>query len=138
KFALANSGLDEVQTYSFYSTQTLKTLGWMQGDNTKYLVKVENPISSETEYMRQNIWPNLVEVVDKNLRQNFNDIAIFEVGKAYFVKGSDDKEQYRLSAALMNGTNNPIAELNQIVTESFKKVGLEINIKEGKQDGPLP
>ncbi len=137
KKTLADLGLTEVQTYSFFSSLTLDILGWMEGDNRKYLVKVENPISSETEYMRQNIWPNLVEVIDKNIRQGYKDIAIFEIGKAYFMHGEEIKEQYRLSIALMNGTDNPLAELNQIVKQLAEKLEIKIKVAEGKQDGPL-
>ena len=63
---------------------------------------------------RQNLWPNLVEVVGRNIRKGFKDIAIFEIGKAFNV-GPDGNpvEDYRVSIALMNGTDNPLAELYQ-------------------------
>ncbi len=109
--ALVKAGLTEVQTYSFYSTQIIETLGIKK----ESMVKISNPISSETEYLRQNLWPNLVEVVGRNIRKGFKDIAIFEIGKAFNV-GPDGNpvEDYRLSIALMNGTDNPLAELYQI------------------------
>lgn len=108
KKALAGAGLTEVQTYSFFSTIILNNLDL---DRTR-LVKIANPISSETEYMRDNLWPNLLEVVDKNLRGGYKDIVIFEIGKTYSPqKGNLPKEGYHLSIALMNGTDNPIQEL---------------------------
>lgn len=54
------------------------------------------------------------------------------------MQGNENKEQYRLAIALMNGTNNPISELYQIVKKGLSDVGLEVIFKEGKQDGPLP
>jgi len=116
---LVKLGLTEVQTYSFYSTAVIAALGWdNEASKEKYLVKVANPISSETEYLRQSIWPNLVEVVGKNLRKGFKDIAIFEIGKAFNV-GADGnpKEDYRVAIALSNGTDNPLAELYHIAQE---------------------
>lgn len=114
KVKLKEVGLTEIQTYSFYSTQILEALG-LQKD---MLVKIANPISSETEYLRQSIWPNLLEVVAKNLRKGFKDIAVFEIGKAFNV-GQDGKplEDYRLAIALYNGTDNPIEELYQITQD---------------------
>lgn len=108
---LVELGLTEVQTYSFYSTEVIKTLNL----DEKKLVKIANPISAGTEYLRQTIWPNLVEVVGKNIRKGYKDIGIFEIGKA-FNPGPDGspEENYRLAIALMNGTDNPLEELYQI------------------------
>lgn len=115
KTALVTSGLTEVQSYSFYSTQTLKALGWTDKLASEHLVKIANPISSETEYMRQNIWPNLVEVVGKNLKQGYKDIAVFEIGKVYYPKKGDlPEEKYHLAIALINNSDNPIRELAAI------------------------
>lgn len=121
--SLVKEGLTEVQTYSFYSTRVLEALGFFEGDNLKHLVKIANPISAETEYLRMNIWPNLVEVVDRNIRQGFKDIAVFEIGKVYHpVKNELPAESYRLSIALMNGSDNPIEELIEIVRHSLNDV----------------
>lgn len=106
KLLLKNAGLTEVQTYSFYSSKTINDLRFM----IKELVKIANPISSETEYLRNMLWPNLIEVVAKNIKQGFKDVAIFEVGKVY----GPEKEEYHLAIALMNGGDNPIAELSTI------------------------
>src|SRR3989344_714530 len=122
KKSLADIGLTEVQTYSFFSTQTLQSLGFNESNREKAL-KVVNPISSETEYLRTFIWPNLIEVVAKNIRAGFKqslpsgegkNIAIFELGKIY---QPGPKESYRLAIALMNDTDNPIEELLVILNE---------------------
>ena len=112
---LKDLGLTEVQTYSFYSTAVLGALE-PNRDNLNTLVKIANPISSETQYLRDNLWPNLVEVIAKNLKQGFKDIAIFEVGKIY----KPNNETYHLSIALMNGTDNPLEELISL----FKSLSL--------------
>ena len=114
KVKLKDAGLTEAQTYSFYSTAVLEALGETAGDKTR-LVKIANPISSETEYLRGDLWPNLLEVVGKNIRGGFKDIRIFEIGKAYFKdEKGNPKESERLSVALMNGTGNPLEELVSI------------------------
>lgn len=114
KTALVNLGLTEIQTYSFYSTDVLNNTEW----DKKHLVKITNPISSETEYMRENLWPNLVAVVAENLKYGYKDIAVFELGKTYHPKeNSIPEERYYLSLALINGTDNPIQELSQILNQ---------------------
>lgn len=125
---LTQLGLTEIQTYSFFSTKVLSSLGWDK--NSKFLVKVANPMSAETTYLRQALWPNLVEVIDKNLRQGFKDQALFEIGKVYMVNNEGEiDEHWCLSGALMNETDNPLAELNQIV----KQLDLNVEIKETEQ-----
>jgi phenylalanyl-tRNA synthetase beta chain len=126
KKRLADGGLTEIQTYSFFSTQVLKALGFNE-ENAKNAVKVANPISSETEYLRTFIWPNLVEVIEKNSRQGYSDIAIFEVGKVYSPqKEGLPKESYRLSITLMNETDNPVEELITILKTINDLIPVEI------------
>ncbi|MBU1031761.1 phenylalanine--tRNA ligase subunit beta [Patescibacteria group bacterium] len=123
KKKLADIGLTEVQTYSFYSTKILSALRLP----LDALIKIANPISSETEYMRNNLWPNLLEAVAKNIRNGIKDVAIFEIGKVYLPKVGDlPKETYHLSIALSNGTDNPIQELNQIAKNLKLKPNAEI------------
>ncbi|KKS64056.1 phenylalanine--tRNA ligase subunit beta [Candidatus Daviesbacteria bacterium RIFCSPLOWO2_01_FULL_43_38] len=111
KTRLAELGLTEVQTYSFYSTKVIENLK-LEIEN---LIRVANPISSETEYLRTHLWPNLVETVAKNIRQGFEDIAIFEIGKTYqTTKSGEIQEEYKLAIALLNDTDNPTQELYQI------------------------
>jgi len=116
KKALKNAGLLEVQTYSFFSSKIISNFQFPISN----LVKIANPISSETEYLRQSIWPNLLEVVERNLKHGFSDIAVFEIGKAYYVEEDLPREKYRLSIALCNGTDNPLSELYQIVQNVWK------------------
>ena len=126
---LAEAGLTEVQTYSFYSTGVLAALGFNESLEDA-IVKIANPISKETEYLREFIWPNLIEVVEKNLRRDFNDIAIFEIGKIYLPgKDNPPKESYHLAIALMNDTDNPLEEL-LVILNSIQDL-LHIQIEKG-------
>ncbi len=127
KTKLVEVGLTEVQTYSFYSTSVLSNLDWSKDK----LVKIANPISSETQYLREDLWPNLLEVVAKNIRNGFKDVAIFELGKVYSLqKGGLPKESYRLSIALSNNSDNPIQELYQIFQGLGSNLkGYKLNLK---------
>ena len=114
KKALCEVGLTEVQTYSFYPSDVLNNLDW----NKENLVKISNPISSETEYLREDIWPNLLEVAVKNIKHGYDEVAIFELGKVYNVNKNSPAESYRISLCLANTNNNTIQELYQIFQNS--------------------
>ncbi len=123
KLELVKLGLTEVQTYSFFSTAVLENL---EIDRNK-LVKIANPISSETEYLRDIIWPNLIEVISRNIKQGFDDIAIFEIGKVYSHKEDGaPEEKYSLTFALMNGSDNPIQELYRLYQKLKNSLGVKL------------
>lgn len=125
KNELVNLGLTEVQTYSYCSTAVLNNLNY----GKEKLIKISNPISSETEFLRNHLWPNLVEAVAKNVKQGFGDIAIFEIGKTYQKgKSGDYLEEYKLSIALLNGSDNPILELYQVFENARKSLKLDITL----------
>lgn len=129
KQSLVEIGLSEIQTYSFSSSQVLKNLDY---DLSK-LIKIANPISSETEYMRADLWPTVLEKTVENLKY-FDDVAIFEVGKTYRIDQQQPKEEFRLAIALSNKTNNPIEELIGMVQELAKKMDWQVEIKTSKSD----
>lgn len=132
KTGLVELGLTEVQTYSFFSTNVLRNLGLVE--SLDKLIKVANPMSAETQYLRPIIWPNLMEVIANNKRAGFEDIAIFEVGKVYLLNSEGEiNENYVLSIALMNGSDNPLEELYAIWGEIKNK--LKIDVAE-KKNGP--
>ena len=127
KLKLKELGLTEVNTYSFYSSAVLEAIKSPKTDVKDYL-KVANPLSSETETLRMDLWPNLLEVISKNIKKGYKDIGIFEVGKIYF-RSPEGKpaEKYTLSIALMNDSDNPLEELVSI----FQKLSL-VNINPAK------
>lgn len=127
KLKLKQIGLTEVETYSFYSTAALGALEF-DTETKKDLIKVANPISSETEYLRMDLWPNLVEIIGRNIKQGFKDIGIFEIGKVYSAVDGQVEEDYRLSIALMNGSDNPLEELAVLVQSlGLDNKGIKLN-----------
>lgn len=123
KEALAKIGLDEVQTYSFYSTDVLTNFKM----DTGKLIKIANPMSSETQFMRDRLWPNLLEAVAKNLK-SYDQVAIFEINRIY-IKGPEFKEEYRLSLALSNNHPENIKQLYGLFEKVKKDLSLNINLE---------
>ncbi len=136
KNALVEIGLSEIQTYSYFSTKVLDNFGWNEENNKDFLVKIVNPISKETEYLRQNLWSNLLEAASENLKY-FDEIAVFEVGKIFFPQ-TDEKpmEEHTLSILLVNNTNNPLAQLNQIYLKLNETLKLGLEKSEDRPVGP--
>jgi phenylalanyl-tRNA synthetase beta chain len=128
KNKLVAEGFTELQTYSYFSTNILNNFNF---DKTQ-LIKIANPMSAETEYMRNNLWANLVEKAADNLKY-FENVAIFEIGKTYEattqpLSSGDEvvegkiQEEYRLAILLVDGTDNPLAQLNQVIKAVLNKI----------------
>lgn len=85
----------EVFTYSFISQK--------QKEFYKYtdhlLVELENPLSSEYQYLRPSLIPNLLEAVKKNFRY-FDRFQIFEIGKIFKPDRKKVKEESVLGLVL--------------------------------------
>lgn len=134
KNELVKQGLTELQTYSYYSAKVLTSLGFDK-TNQNILVKITNPMSAETEFMRMNIWPILVEKTAENLK-SFDRLGIFEIGKVYTPqKDNLPKENYRLAAIVVDGGESPILSLYQILKKTFDKLNLDVEF--GKYNGEL-
>lgn len=129
---LFQAGLTEVQTYSYYSLGIISNLKCQ----TSNLIKIANPISSETEYLRTDLWPNLLEVVARNIRNGIKNVAIFEIGKVYSQKNRLPQEKYRLAVALSGNLNNPMASLYQIF-QSLKLKSVRLGENPNRAPGDI-
>lgn len=137
KQTLVGLGLTEVQTYSFYSTEVLEALGWTE-DRRSLLLKITNPMSAETEYMRQTVWANLAEVAAKNLKQGVKDVAIFEVGKVYQLTQELAINEYNsLAISVVGDGELAIKELHQYVEKMCEVFGKKAVFTQGLGELPV-
>ena len=82
-----DSGLHQVQTYSFFSNQVMDHLG-TPADDAEH-IRVQNPISSDMTHMRSSLLPNLLMALQHNIHShNHPDVRLFEIGRV-FKKGRD-------------------------------------------------
>jgi phenylalanyl-tRNA synthetase beta subunit len=77
------------------------------------MVKVANPISSETEYLRRQIWPNLVSALISNLKFR-KSAKIFEIGKTYSAIDGEIIERRVVSLAWADDGDDPFAALSGV------------------------
>lgn len=128
-------GFTEVFTYPYYSTKVLSGLGF-EGEFLKMLIRISNPISRETEYLRLNLWPNLLEAAAKNFKKGYETMSLFELGKTYSVSsGKKPVENFHLAFLVINNGENPIPDAYQVLTEFINQTGLKIQMQESPVKG---
>ncbi len=76
---LVRAGANEVLTYSFVHGDILQKAG----QNTDDSYKINNSISPDLQYYRQTITPSLLNLVHSNVKQGFDEFALFEMNKSH-------------------------------------------------------
>ncbi|MDJ0948811.1 MAG: phenylalanine--tRNA ligase subunit beta [Alphaproteobacteria bacterium] len=100
---LAARGMLEAVTWSFMRADWADLFAGDNGLNPD--LRVANPISSELDFMRPGILPNLIEAAGRNTDRGYPDIALFEVGPQY----ADDTPsgQAMVAAGVRAGNSGP-------------------------------
>lgn len=78
KRILAVRGYNEVVSWSFTDSKIAEMFGDLN-DN----LFIQNPISSDLNYMRSSILPNLCKMAKLNMNRDFNSLSIFEAGPIF-------------------------------------------------------
>jgi phenylalanyl-tRNA synthetase beta chain len=76
---LSVSGAYEVLTYSGVSLDLLKK----SSQDESMAFKIKNAISPQLQAMRLSLLPSLLEKVHSNIKQGYEEFAIFEIGKTH-------------------------------------------------------
>lgn len=79
---LAERGLNECVTWSFMDHGLAEKFGATDRQKSAALT-LANPISSELDFMRPSILPNLVAATARNADRGYPDAALFEVGPVF-------------------------------------------------------
>ena len=113
---LAGAGLSEVATFALVSPAMVERFRAIEdivvpgeGEAGGRPVTVTNPLSSQHSVMRQSLIGSLLEVIETNVRQGRQDVAIFEIGKGYGATedGNSTHEWWRLGIALTGAAEVP-------------------------------
>jgi len=123
KQVLRASGFSEIYTYSLISEQDLVD----EDTNPEHILRVDNPVSKEFEYLRPALTINLKKAYILN-KANYKNINLFELGKVYEgINLSEAKETYNL--CLISNSKN-FRELLGIYETLLK----ELNISEDQKN----
>ena len=77
--ALAQSGMDEVITYTFTRAEADAQWG-----SAKHSIPLLNPLREELGVMRTSLVPGLLDVAARNIARRNTDVSIFEIGNTYW------------------------------------------------------
>ena len=106
KIYLASNSMIETVNWSFVDEKTAENFG---AKSTNLLL--ENPISSEMNYMRTTLAIGLLNSYQKNYLRNFVDLSLFEVGNVFLDEKNYNNEL--MLAGLRVGNNNIINHFNE-------------------------
>jgi len=109
---LKDTGLTEVYNYSFISQKEKDVF------NFKNIIEVENPLSSEYQYLRPSLIPGFLKDVARN-QKFLKEMKIFELGKVFKIKKGEEK---RMISGLMTG--DAFLDLKGTVDMLFSKLGI--------------
>lgn len=76
---LAQSGMDEVLTYTFTRAESDAQWG-----SAKHSIPLLNPLREELGVMRTSLIPGLLDVASRNVARRNMDVSIFEIGNTYW------------------------------------------------------
>ena len=96
KHELASRGMYETVTWSFADSDIAKFFR-----NGKEPILLQNPIVKELDEMRPSILPNLLTAVKNNIAKGYANVALFEVGPAFF--GRNPNEQIMSASGVRAG-----------------------------------
>lgn len=114
---LTATGFSEVYTYSLVSEKDLER----QSINSEHVLRVDNPVSRDFEYLRPNLKINLVKGLVQN-SANFPSVHLFELGKVYLGKSLDTAAETYHLAGISN--KKDYYEVKGLVEELFARLGI--------------
>lgn len=113
------AGLTETYTYSFVSSDLLAKAGY---DASKML-RVQNPLTAEFEFMRTTLLPSLLQVAAENT-ERASDIRLFEVANVYYPRKGDLPDEQLELGALFMGMGEPWRVAKGYVEHLLGEMGL--------------
>lgn len=99
---LAKLGANEVLTYSFVHSKLIEAAN----QHTDLAFKIRNALSPDLQFYRLSLMPSLLSQIHKNIKDGFNQLAIFEIGKVHIQGHQDEhddqvpKEMQRLALSV--------------------------------------
>ncbi len=117
KEILIAAGFSEIKSYSLVSEVDLDKFG-LVGKN---VLRVDNPVSREFEYLRPGLKIGLIKGLMENKKFR-NDISLFELGKVYRKIDRKAVEEYFLSGI---SSNLSFAQIKGVLQKLFREFGIK-------------
>lgn len=124
KNTLTSLGFYEIYSYSLIGQDLYKKINCQLQE--RQFIKIKNPLSSDQEYLRPSLIPNLLEIVSKN-STNYESFKIYEVSKVYSKNDNKFLEE-RLISGILSEQKGKIFYLTKgIVKLLLQSLGLFYN-----------
>jgi phenylalanyl-tRNA synthetase beta chain len=105
---MAGLGFSEVISFSFIAPDSADFLGAERESPLRSFVTLLNPLTVDQSVMRTSLIPGLVAAVKTNLSYGEKDLKLFEWGRVFVRRGTDELPQERLMlSGLAMGLANP-------------------------------
>ncbi|MDG1437259.1 MAG: phenylalanine--tRNA ligase subunit beta [Rickettsiaceae bacterium] len=139
KRLLASNHYTEVVSWSFMDSAKAELFSELKEELT-----LLNPISSDLDYMRPSILPNLLSITSNNINRGFRDLSLFEIGPIFEDTGSKVITSASGIKTGMNSIKNThennrkfdIFDIKGDIANILQSVGLDINNCQIKNNAP--
>lgn len=139
KRLFASCGYTEIVSWSFMDSKKAALFSEIKEE-----LKLQNPISSDLDYMRPSILPNLLKITNNNLNRSYGNLSLFEIGPVF--KDSSEKVINHLCGVRVGETANKnshgeyrpfdVFDMKADLAEVLSLAGLDINKCQIKIDCP--
>ncbi len=150
KHTLINLGLNEIITYSLVSQEENKEFTLLH-ENESSPILLMHPISGDHSELRRSLMPSMITYVDYCFNRRIKDIASFEIGKVYYEKNNEFKEEEVLTISMANNFSSLLWRgnvekcdfylLKGLIDAAFKNLNIAFDYrpleKESKEMHPL-
>lgn len=123
---LKGLGANELLTYNFINEKLYKNCDL----EIKNCYRITNPLSPELEYMRSSLIPSLLEKVNLNINNGYEEFALFEINKIHNKLDFSKKEQLPienkvLSMIFTKNTTNLYYHIKYYLDSLFKELKIQ-------------
>lgn len=105
---LSGAGLNEIFTYSFTSREVQELAGF----DPDGMLRVQNPLSADFEFMRTSLLPSMLQTMTQN-QDRFPEQSLFEIAHVYYEQGGGRKNLPEES---------PMLSIGMMRTDAWKHV----------------
>lgn len=140
---MSRAGANEVLTYSFIHSDVIKKAG----QNVDNSYRIVNSISPDLQYYRQTLTPSLLGLMHPNIKQGYENFAIFEINKAHLKQDGLTSEgvpvEYDKFALVVTKKNTPVGapyyQAKRILEYLCESLGVNLDFRtlENKSENPL-
>lgn len=130
--ALVRAGASEVLSYSFIHGDILRKVGQDPADS----YRITNSISPDLQYYRQSLTPSLLGLVHQNIKNGYDQFALFEMNKVHSKTAelveAVPAEMHRLGLVLVNKkaqTGAPYYQAKRILDYMAQQLGMQLAYK---------